>query len=80
MISKGEIKRCGFKPVSQRKDENQYTCSFSEGTAILLIDNLLEGKLSIYKSKAKGEGQCVFRGYLPSLFELQIILRCTKIT
>lgn len=83
-ISRGEIKKCGFKPIEDHKAEFKSYELLREGRTYKLHHmNELNGRVSItecaWPEKETGPELYLFNGYLPARYELQIILRCLKI-
>lgn len=84
MISKGEIKKCGFKPIEDHKAEfKSYERKIPGAVAILRHLDETEGEVAIVIVNEAGDTtqweRIVFHGKLPARYELQIILRCLGI-
>ena len=84
MISRGEIKKCGFKPIEDHKAEfRSYERKIPGAHARLEHKNEETGEIQIIimadEANTTMWTRTVFDGVIPQRYELQIILRCLQI-
>jgi len=82
MISRSEIKKCGWKPVEDHKSDYKYYALAHTGKHYRLTHlDEEEGKVLIERVEPMAEEMnlMLFFGKLPARYELQIIMRCLEI-
>ena len=86
MISRGEIKKCGFTPHTAefialigQPDKRVFYRKIPTGYAIIDFFNEEEGSMTLRKQHNETQCTWVFQGNIPTRHELKVILRCTGI-